>query len=103
MGGAKNTWDKSKTHVGLKIVEPASQNEMHEDLKKSIQVKMKTIDDLKQDGLQKMNDKKLEFLTYNSVFSLAMEKVSSGNANKVYHGGGPVVIEFNKTPDFVDK
>jgi len=50
---------------------------------------------------QKVNDKKLEFLTYKSGFVMGLEKIVPGNADRIYHGEGPIIINFKETPGFV--
>ncbi len=47
---------------------------------------------------QKLNDKKLEFLTYDSGVSLALEKVLTGHGDRIFHGPGPIIINFRETP-----
>ncbi len=50
---------------------------------------------------QKLNDKKLEFLTYSSGLSLALEKIITGHGDRIYHGGGPIILNFKETPVLV--
>lgn len=83
MGGSSNIWRKSGLNLGLKL---KKDNEEH--VKKSIGAF----------DSQSYNDRKLEFFTYTSGLSLAMEKVFTGQANKLYHGEGPFMIIFKETP-----
>ena len=50
---------------------------------------------------QKLDDRKLEFFTYSNPFNVALEHISTGHANKIYHGPGPVIIIFKDTPERV--
>jgi hypothetical protein len=51
---------------------------------------------------QKMNDKKLEFFTYDSHWNLAFDKFDTNKANKIYHGPTPIIIKFKETPKYVN-
>jgi len=50
---------------------------------------------------QKLNDQKLEFVSYKSSLSMGLEKIITGNADRIYHGGGPIIINFKETPALV--
>ena len=50
---------------------------------------------------QLFDDKKLEFFTYTSSMNVGLEHVSTGNANKIYHGPVPIIITFKDTPERV--
>ena len=84
MGGTKDIWNNAKNKFALNIKK--ENNDLLEKLKSSE---------------QKLNDKKLEFLTYSSGFDLGLEKIHSGYANKVYQGSGPFVITFKKFDNIV--
>lgn len=43
---------------------------------------------------QKFDDKKLEFFSFDSEWKIG----NPNNANKLYHGSGPFVINFRETP-----
>ncbi len=58
----------------------------------------KMFDEVFKNSEQKMNDQKLEFFTYSSTWKLGCLKVSSSNADKVYHGPAPVILNFKETP-----
>lgn len=75
MGGTKDIWKKSLTKIALE-----------KDTESYIN-RVKTWN-------QSSNDKKLEFFSYSSGIDLGLEKIKSGNANKVYQGKGPFVITF---------
>lgn len=47
---------------------------------------------------QRLNDQKLELFTYSSTWKLGCFKVTSIDADKVYHGKGPMIIKFKETP-----
>jgi hypothetical protein len=51
---------------------------------------------------QKLNDKKLEFFTYDSHINLAIDKFDPNKANKIYHGPAPIIIKFKETPKYVE-
>ena len=52
---------------------------------------------------QKLNDQKLEFFTYDSTWKLGSLKGTSRDVEKVYHGEGPMIINFKDTPSLVRK
>lgn len=32
---------------------------------------------------------------------MGLEKLIPGNADRIYHGGGPIIIDFKETPGLV--
>lgn len=47
---------------------------------------------------QTYNDQKLEMYTYSSTWKFGCFKVTKSDAEKVYHGEGPMMIKFKDTP-----
>ena len=81
MGGTKDIWLNSKEQLALDV--------------KGINERKNLIENVK-NWTQSSMDKKLEFFSYTSGFSLGCEKIHKGNANKVHQGKGPFVIKFNE-------
>ena len=75
MGGTKDIWKKSQSKIALD---------------KNSESYVKKVSSWNQSS----NDGKLEFFSYVSGFDLGLEKIKSGNANKVHQGKGPFVISF---------
>ena len=75
MGGTKDIWKKSESNVAL------------DKDNASYLRKVKSWN-------QSFNDGKLEFFSYSSGFDLGLEKIKTGNANKVHQGKGPFLITF---------
>jgi hypothetical protein len=79
MGGVKDIWFNSKEKLALDIKGINERNMLIENVKT---------------WEQSSKDKKLEFFSYTSGFSLGCEVVRKGNANKVHQGKGPFLIKF---------
>lgn len=88
MGGTRNIWEHSGSQLGIEML-----NAKAEDMKN---YKNKVISKFNE---QRYDDKKIEFFTYESGISMALEKVARGQANKVYQGEGPVLMTFKENPD----
>ena len=88
MGGTRDIWEHSGSQLGLKVI-----NAKEEEMKN---YKNKVISQFNE---QRYDDKKIEFFTYESGISMALERVASGQANKIYQGQGPVIMTFKQTPD----
>ena len=94
MGGTKDIWRKSGKSIGLRVVEGEERKLSRMDTNR-IEKKLSNSE-------QSMNDQKLEFFTYSSGFALGCEKLFTGRADKVYHGPGPIMINFKDTPEKVN-
>lgn len=81
MGGVKDIWLNSKDSLALDIKSKTEKNIINQNIK---------------NWKQSSNDKKLEFFSYTSGFSLGCEKIHKGNANKVHQGKGPFAIKFKE-------
>jgi hypothetical protein len=92
MGGTGDIWRKSGQNLGLEIDSNQQLINSNLDLKKEADVEFRKI----LEGEQRFDDGKLEFLTYQKEILIGLEKISSGNAEKVYHGKGPIIIKFKK-------
>ena len=88
MGGTRDIWEHSGSQLGLKVI-----NAKEEEMKN---YKNKVISQFNE---QRYDDKKIEFFTYESGISMALERVASGQANKIYQGEGPVIMTFKENPD----
>jgi hypothetical protein len=93
MGGTKDIWRKSGSSIGIKVLEG---DEQKENIKET-----KHLEDLLLNSEQKFNDQKLEFFTYSSGLKIGFEKIYPGQADKVYHGPGPIIVKFKETPEKV--
>jgi len=91
MGGTQNIWDKT-SHLG--ITQEDATSKQYEEYKKQV---------LEHFEKQAFDDKKIEFFTYEHGIELGWEKVSRGQAKKVYQGSGPVYLDFKKNPDETEK
>ena len=88
MGGTRNIWGNS-SHIAIKIAD--LQGDEYKKYKKEI---------LKQyNSEQKYDDKIIEFFTYGSGLKLAMERFTSGFAQKLYQGKGPFILKFKSEPN----
>ncbi len=87
MGGTKDIWKKSKGNIALDINKSNEDLENHQQIGSTMHNK------------QRLDDQKLEFFTYSSGLKVGFEKISTGMADKVYHGNGPVIITFLPTPE----
>ena len=84
MGGAENIWGNSE-QIGTQICGlKRKERKIYENKIASSFHK------------QSSNDKKVEFITYNHGMDMGLERVSKGNANKVYQGAGPFYFTFKK-------
>jgi hypothetical protein len=92
MGGTKDIWRKSKS-IGLEVVDGVS--------RKASKQETKTLELLLEQSKQCYNDQKLEFFSYSSGLKVGFEKIATGQADKIYHGPGPIQIQFKDTPERV--
>lgn len=101
IGGPANLWRKSDNY-GLEFYEnkdPNDKNEKSQLERKLTKAKEKQhFKEVFKNSEQKLNDQKLEFFTYSSTWKFGCVKVRSGEADKVYHGDGPIIIKFKDTP-----
>ncbi len=88
MGGTENIW-KSSEHLGIKIMKKLKTYDKYLKYKRRIFRKFKD---------QKPDDKKIEIFTYKSGFHMALERVSTGQAARVYQGIGPIYFLFKTHP-----
>ena len=84
MAGVNNIWKNSKNNLAIDIIEndKNKKEELLKKIKKMINAE------------QKIDDRKLEFFTYDNGFETGIEKIFGGMAKKLYHGCGPVLIKF---------
>lgn len=82
MGGARDIWKHSGDNMGIKTMNSC-------DKYRNQLLKMAASE-------QKFDDKQLEFFTYESEILIGLENLFVGHADKVYHGEGPVKINFVK-------
>lgn len=92
MGGTGDIWKKSGTNLGLEIDSNDLLNKTTQNLKIEAEKQFKEV----LDGEQRFDDGKLEFFTYQKEILIGMEKLSTGNADKIYHGKGPIIMKFKK-------
>ena len=88
MGGTENIW-KSSEHLGIKIMKKLKTYDKYLKYKRRIFRKFKD---------QKPDDKKIEIFTYKSGFHMALERVATGQAARVYQGIGPIYFLFKTHP-----
>ena len=88
MGGTENIW-KSSEHLGIKIMRKLKTYDKYLKYKRRIFKKFKD---------QKPDDKKIEIFTYKSGFHMALERVATGQAARVYQGIGPIYFLFKDNP-----
>ena len=91
MGGTQNIWDKS-SNIG--ITQEEMTRKEYKGYKKEV---------LEHFQKQALDDKIIEFFTYEHGIELGLEKVARGMAKKVYQGCGPVFLKFKKNPDENEK
>jgi hypothetical protein len=91
MGGVKDIWRKSGSALGVEVLEG----------KKIAMEKTKTLSLMLENAVQSFNDQKLEFFSYSSGLKIGFEKIATGQADKIYHGNGPILIQFKETPEKV--
>ena len=92
MGGTKDIWMKSGRSIGLEVMEGDKKNKGE----------TKTIELLLENTTQSYSDQKLEFFVYSSGMKVGFEKINTGHADKIYHGPGPIHLEFHDTPERVN-
>ena len=92
MGGVSDIWKKSGSKIGIEVIN--FENKYLIDDNKNLEQKLINIE-------QKFNDMKLEFFTFSHTLSAGIEKIAPGQAQKVYHGPGPIIINFKDTPERV--
>ncbi len=91
--GVNNIWNSSNNKLAFDVIESdknKKENYLNK-VKKMIKAK------------QKIDDKKLEFFTYDNGFESGIDKIIGGMANKLYHGCGPVLIKFKDITPLNDK
>ena len=88
MGGTRNIWSNS-SHIAIKIIDLEG-----DDYKK---YKNEILNQYNSE--QKYDDKIIEFFTYGSGLKLAMERFTSGFAQKLYQGKGPFILKFKSEPN----
>ena len=93
----EDMWKKS-SNLGIELQSKGALTK--EDRKEKEELEKKEFHEIIE-GEQSINDGKLEFLTFQSGASFDLEGIISGLAEKVYHGRGPVLINFKKTPSKV--
>ena len=49
---------------------------------------------------QLFDDKKLEFFSYKNGIEMALERVFTGFANRIFQGEGPIILNFRENRDF---
>lgn len=108
MGGTSDIWKKSGKNFGVEIVKSDGVNNIVKDKSKSSKEhsneevfqreRRRTIEKIGIEKSQSFNDRQLEFFSYSSGITLGMEKIFTGLADKIYHGPGPIMIEFKNTP-----
>ena len=92
MGGTKNIWEKSGKNLGIEVLNGD----------KIIKEENKVLSDYLHESKQSYNDQKLEFFRYSSGLKLGFAKIAPGQADKLYHGPGPILIKFKETPEKVN-
>ena len=85
MAGVEGIWKNSKDSVGIEVINANNKKEYEDKLNNMAKAE------------QRLDDHQLEFFTYSNGLALGMETMISGNANKLYHGRGPVVMKFTNT------
>lgn len=94
IGSKEDIWKKS-SNLGIELESKGPLSK--EELKEKEEIEKKEFKEVIE-GEQSINDGKLEFLTFQSGVSFDIEGTISGLAEKVYHGRGPVLINFKQTP-----
>ena len=88
LGGTANIWEKSGSQLGLELVSVDKR-------KKQVKIKNEESINKKLNSVQQcLNDQKLEVFSYSSGLKVGLEKISTGQADKIHHGKGPYVVEF---------
>lgn len=93
MAGAKDIWNYAGRNMSLEILHTKTIEE-----KEKYENKLTKI----ADKPQSFSDKKLEFFSFDNGLETGFEKVIGGQAKKLYHGEGPVLISFKKIVDNYD-
>jgi hypothetical protein len=91
MGGVKDIWRKSGAALGVEVLEG----------NKIAAPETKTLSLMLENAIQSYNDQKLEFFSYSSAIKVGFEKIATGQADKIYHGKGPILLQFKDTPEKV--
>jgi hypothetical protein len=99
MGGVKEIWRKSKSNIGLDLMNMNNKNKK-EDKDKALKFRKSMTSNLEK-AEQQYNDQKLELFTYASGLKQGMEKVARGLADKICQGQGPYLVKFKDTPEKV--
>ena len=88
MAGVKDIWKNGKENMSIKLLNGTKEDE------KIYEEKFKKMANQE----QKLDDKQLEFFTFDSGMKTGLEKVIGGLAKKIYHGRGPILMKFKETP-----
>ena len=88
MAGVKDIWKNGKENMSIKLLNGTKEDE------KIYEEKFKRMANQE----QKLDDKQLEFFTFDSGMKTGLEKVIGGLAKKIYHGRGPILMKFKETP-----
>jgi hypothetical protein len=99
IGNKEDMWKKT-SNLGIELQSRGPLSK--EELKEKEEIEKKEFKEVLE-GEQSINDGKLEFVTFQSGVSYDIEGTISGLAEKVYHGRGPVLINFKQTPSKVVK
>jgi hypothetical protein len=97
IGSKEDMWKKT-SNLGIELQSNCPLSK--EELKEKEEIEKKEFKEVLE-GEQSINDGKLEFVTFQSGVSYDIEGTISGLAEKVYHGRGPVLINFKHTPSKV--
>jgi hypothetical protein len=88
LGGTKDIWEKSGSQFGLEMVSVDKK-------KKNYQVREDSnLSEKLENVQQSICDQKLEVFSYSSGLKVGLEKISTGQADKIHHGGGPFIVKF---------
>ena len=109
IGGPADIWRNSEDKFGLEVFEPGLDTTDKKAvevlffllIKKKNEIDKQKFREIFKNSEQKFNDQKLEFFTYTSTWKLGCLKVASSDAEKIYHGGTPIIINFKETPSKV--
>ena len=90
LGGTKDIWEKSGSQLGLEMVsvDKKKRNILRKE-DSNLSEKLENVQ-------QSICDKKLEVFSYSSGLKVGLEKISTGQADKIHHGGGPFIVKFKK-------
>lgn len=87
MGGTKNIWKDSGESLNVEVIHINTRED-----KKKYTKKLTSI----ADKVQKLDDKKLEFFTFDNGFETGLGRTFGGFAKKLYSGHGPIYIKFKE-------